>query len=334
MPTIRAVGLDIVADLKDRPEKEIDTRQFPFMPIRTRRHSERRLFVRDGGVCEALSHTTVKAIAVQAGVMVYEDGKQRDDLHILPDASVIKLTQRNAGAIYRAAYLKVAGEEPDETPPWREIPGALMSLLEWEVTLKALPMMRPGDILLIDGAFINTPELGKAAAAIMRTLKEQGVSVVGLSKTCSLTFGDGVPMVPILKPPVEDRKTLRRWRCVAPGIKRFTAPDRTWPCQIHIAKLSRHSPATYRVDTALAGGTTLDEVFGILSAYADETMTGDGYPFPLREIDEAVGIPTGDTEWLRNLLEAVAIEAGMDMEDWAFLFENAHYRILDRNVAK
>lgn len=281
----------------------------------------------DGGSQRVLNGGSFIIGAYRASAMLFHGVEL---IHHEPELGVKiqSISFENRKELYSHAFQNLIGELPGEFP--RELMLLLQRLRtfeEWSVTSKVIDQLDEGDILLVDGslkASINKVDI--LFQNMMKSSKEKGVHLVGISKRSTLRFNHA-PLIRYVK-----RK----------GEKLFL-PNQCWYCEIpdeaghsqmfgkrYIVKYHPKSLFVFRTDINRLDETEPGDIFAKIANYCSDA-TYLGYPYPLAHIHNKVVINRPIIEDIYYRLESIAIEDGVSHRNWDDLFANFH-DILDRNL--
>ncbi len=111
-------------------------------------------------------------------------------------------------------------------------------------------------------------------------------------------------------------------------VKRETADPR-WFGTIYIAKLSLESNYAFRVDVNRYDKEKPERILEVIASLSQDPVY-PGYPYPLAAIHNRVTIAKSEIEDFYFRLQSLALEEGIEMEDWDILFSDFH-ELLDIN---
>jgi hypothetical protein len=180
-----------------------------------------------------------------------------------------------------------------------------------------------GDILLLDGslkASIAPPH--QFVLKFCQKANDKGVSLVGVSKSSTLYWGDKAPLIPAVIKRGEKFYPGSKWFCRISDEALHTTGS-SYFGRIYVARLKASSGFGFRIDVNRLDPADEDEVFSSLS-----WLSGDpaflGYPYPLAAAHSIARITFSEVEDIRHKLQSVAFAGGISQADWELLFTDFH----------
>lgn len=275
----------------------------------------------DGGSATVVKGRSFRIAVYRVGAVSYKHERRIDQKKFPLKLQII--SRANAQQLYNSAYDDLVGESPSETPAMEKMLDRLRLFSEWKMAQAVLDELSEGDILLLDGslkASIAPPY--QFVLKFCQKANDKGVSLVGVSKTSTLYWGDRAPLIPAV---------IKRGEKFCPGLKWFCrisdealhTTSSNYFGRIYVARLKASSGFGFRIDVNRFGPPNEDEVFSSLS-----WLSGDpafpGYPYPLAAAHSVARITLSEVEDIRHKLQSVAFAGGISQADWELLFTDFH----------
>ena len=275
----------------------------------------------DGGSAGILSGRSFLVGAYRAGYTIFSNGKRLHEKVQPLQFSVV--TTKNKEELYRQAYSDLTGHPASETPEMDKILDRLRLFAEWKLTDEVLPKLNKGDVLLIDGSLRATVAIpDNYLEEITRRASENGVILVGVSKSTTLYWGDKSPLLPAVVKRAQTQGIEHPWYSKIGDLKRELEQSH-WFGTVYIAKFKASSDFAFRVDVNRLQQQSEAETFGILSHLSSDPVIL-GYPYPLAATHQSVRIHPTEIEDIRYRLQRKALESGITESDWDLLFKDFH----------
>lgn len=269
----------------------------------------------DGSVRTLLDGGSFIVLALRAGHVAFRGHVPADDD---AELEVLLITQENMAQLYDARYRAVVGAAPAE--PLDDLavaPERLREASEWAAAQRALDVLEPGALLLLDGALASPHRDGAAGLrALLAHAAAREVAVAAVAKRSSLA-ADGLPLVPALQR-AGNRTTDEAW---------WTPLAAKSQGRAAVARLNAAVDWAFRID--VAGGDSLATA-AALAHYARDAVY-PGYPYPLAHAHNRVILDRDTGAGLTQALQGEALLAGLSPAAWEVLFSDYH-TVLDRSV--
>lgn len=198
-------------------------------------------------------------------------------------------------------------------------------LQEYIALKDAIDIARPADLVLYDGGFTwKERPLGKVLEKIFLAAEEKDVDLLGISKSSSLSWGEGIPR-PLMQ------HTSYAGSMLAPGIPWYvklrgknvdSGPD-GWDGEIYVVRFDGRSDLAFRVDTPSYLADRVGSALEKLAAYScsSECM---GYPHALFRAHRDVRITEQEGTVVHNKFMALLSEMGMTHLEIRMLMQDFH----------
>jgi len=244
----------------------------------------------------------------------------------------ILISKDNMNDVYGRIFSDFVGEPPQKRV--RDLELALQRIRvieEMKMVAKLVDEMDEGSIILVDGSLRSTiTRLDAFMEATFKRALEKKISVVGISKSSSLSFGN-TAIVPMVQ--YEAKRTMgnRMW-CFDVG-KRLDGALQGQQSHlfgsVNIVKFNPYSLFVFRADVL----TYEDDVTEILRKIAKYCRDPSylGYPYPLARVHNEVTITRGQSEDMRHHMKNIALASGIESDQWRLLCQDFH-DVLDRGV--
>ena len=242
------------------------------------------------------------------------------------------ISKDNLNDVYGRIFSDFVGEPPQNRV--RELELALQRIRvieEMKMVSKLVDEMEKGSIILVDGSLRSTiTRLDAFMEATFKRALEKKISVVGISKSSSLSMGN-TAIVPLVQYGAKRTIPKRMW-CFEVE-KRFEGALRGHRSHlfgsVNIVKFNPYSDFAFRADVL----TCVDDVTEILRKIATYCRDPSylGYPYPLALVHNEVTITKGQAEDLQHNMKKIALASGIKSDQWRFLCQDFH-DILDHGV--
>ena len=284
----------------------------------------------DGGSATVVKGRSFLIGVYRVGAVIYLKGERIEE-RIVPLKLEI-ISKANLSEMYLSAFRELTGEEPSEAPGMDKILDRLRSFSEWRLASEMLKELESGDILLIDGSL-------KASIAppynfllqFTQKAKDKGVHLVGVTKTCTLYWGDKAPLIPAVMKRGEKFCPNSKWFCQLSDEQLHTSGS-SYFGKLFVAKLKASSGFGFRIDVNRFDPVEAHTIFSFLSH-----LSGDpaflGYPYPLAAVHNISRITRSEIEDIRYKLQSRAFEKGISTTDWDLLFTDFH-EILNADLSR
>ncbi len=248
---------------------------------------------------------------------------------MVTDPEVTTVSVGTARDIFYKTYLDSVGELPEEAPLFDQVIGRIRSLREWELAEQLIDKLNPGGIVLMDGslrASVSLPH--KLIQRICKKAKERNVHLIGITKTSTLYWGKHSPLIPRVKRLGDRAHPKDAWFCCLTDVKKEIGDSR-WFGTIYVARLSSASDYAFRIDINREDEEDPGKILESIASLSQDPVY-PGYPYPLAAIHNRVRIAGSEIEDFYFRLQSLALEEGINMEDWNILFSDFH-DLLDAN---
>lgn len=299
-------------------DKDLDQLSFHIIEERELRG---RVGTVDGGSATVVRGRSFIIGVYRVGSVIYQHGKRTDQRTIPLKLEII--SQANLRQLYHSAYSDLVGEAPSETPAMDKMLDRLRLFSEWKMIQEVLHDLGSGDMLLVDGslkASIAPPY--NFVLEFCQRAKDNGVHLVGVTKTSTLYWGDKSPLIPAVMKSGERFCPRSKWFCQISDEKLHTTSS-SYFGKIYVAKLKAASDFGFRIDLNRFDPVDAGSVFSALSY-----LSGDpaflGYPYPLAAAHSMARISLSEIEDIKYKLQFKAFEKGVSTADWDLLFTDFH----------
>ncbi len=275
----------------------------------------------DGGSATVVKGRSFLIGVYRAGAVCYQHGT-RVDQRVFPLKLEI-ISRANLTQLYRSAYNDLVGEAPSETPAMEKMLDRLRFFSEWKMAQSVMEELGEHDVLLLDGslkASIAPPH--QFWMKFCQGAKDKGVSLIGVSKTSTLYWGDKAPLIPAVMKRGERFCPKSKWFCQISDEALHTTGSNYFG-RIYVARLKASSGFGFRIDVNRFGPADEGEAFSGLS-----WLSGDpvflGYPYPLAAAHNIARVTSSEVEDIRYKLQSMAFTQGISQADWDLLFTDFH----------
>lgn len=277
----------------------------------------------DGGSSIVLNGASFIVGIYRAGYSIFQNNRKFEDLNPLLKVKLISLL--NKDEIYLKEYLKIIGEPPKKPAPdisW--LVQRLRIFEEWKNIQELIEKLDKDDIIIYDGAL-------KADIALPDSLLEKatkdafhkGIILVGISKRSSM-YSNHAPISILIKKHGDNIYPKKRWFFQVSNIKKEHLFGKTY-----FVKYNPLSRFVFRTDINFLEKENPEKIFGRISSYCNDPSYL-GYPYPLASVHNKVVIDSETKKTFEYKLQSIALEKGIPLSDWDYLFLNFH-DILDRS---
>lgn len=266
----------------------------------------------------------------RSAAVVFE-GHQLKEKYSTP-AIPILLSSNNMNRLYGDIFADFVGEMPDM--PMRDMELTLQGIRvieEMRMVTRLVERMGEGGIILIDGSLRSTiKRLDAFMEEIFERAMAKDISIVGISKSSSLSFGN-IPIVPFVQYEGERTVGNKMWSFTVMDELGDVFKGRTAQLfgKVNVVKFNPYSEFVFRTDV-LAKDTETTCVLGKLSQYCKDPSYL-GYPYPLARVHNEAAITKGESEDMNHGLKNSALKRGIKDHQWRYLFQDFH-DILDRGL--
>lgn len=255
----------------------------------------------DGGHSVVADVGSCGVVAVRAGYTLRAPGDRYEDHVVYERVGLVKRGGHLARwrTLVEAHAWGVPLEAPKTTSgqwvrAWCE---AERSLAEFDVARRALAKLRPGDLLLLDGALDGDPMQPALAASLLQTARRMGVHVVGVTKDSGLSLG-GTLLFTLETEDLALRRDAPPRFFADVGAALGRAADHG----TYAVRFDGRSPV-YRVDVAAAEAPEAAVLAQVATLCNDVAYLG--YPYPLARVHARVHYAPHESADLRRELEAI-----------------------------
>lgn len=226
-------------------------------------------------------------------------------------------------------YEECFGELPG-TPLGNEdrsrVAGVLRDTLEYWITEQMAHSLSPGALLLRDGPLrVSHASHDPVLSRIEDTCNARGISLVGVSKRTSATWGGGYPLVPTLAGLAEAFGISAPWWIrIDPDILDHAQYPQWQHGQMYVTCLHPRSKSPLKLE--LTAGIPEQRVREIMGRLGACSMDGriPGYPYPLLDAHRTVVLSEEIMEQARSDLIRRIVAAGMKLRTYEILFGDYH----------
>jgi len=320
------IEVDSGEDQSEPIQIDKDIKESSFIPLKPN-DCECDIAAIDGGSCNIV-HAHSFCIGMQRSGHLLFKGKNLVG-ETITDPEVTTVSVGTARDIFYKTYLDLMSELPEEAPLFDQVIGRIRSLREWELAEQLIENLNPGGIILMDGslrASVSLPH--KLIQRICKKANERGIHLVGITKTSTLYWGKHSPLIPRVKRLGDRVYPKDAWFCCLTDLKKEIGDSR-WFGTIYVAKLSSASDYAFRIDINREDEEDPGKILEAIASLCQDPVY-PGYPYPLAAIHNRVRITGSEIEDFYFRLQSLALEEGIEMEDWNILFSDFH-DLLDVN---
>jgi len=297
-----------------------------FIPIE-KRDFNGNIFAVDGSNVVVCDWSVANLNLIRAGYSVYKASDwQRtvityDDLFLADGKRYSEQFNRYLSGIFGLRGCKLESTELER------ISSYFRELQEYVALGDAIRCADPGDLVLYDGGFTwKERPLGDALRHVFGSAKKKGVDLLGVSKSSSLSWGEGIP-----RPFVQH--TAHVGSVFAPGVPWYLSlqgkkvkprsDEGSLEGQIYVAKLDSRCDCVFRLDAPPFMKGRVVEALGKLLCH---TCSAEclGYPHALFRAHRDIRITSQEGELLRRELLDVLGRKGLTEADVRGVFLDYH----------
>ena len=259
----------------------------------------------------------------RAAAVIYQGHQMKEKLST--PAIPILLSLDNLNRVYEDIFREFVGETPEK--PMRDMELTLQRIRvieEMKMVTRLVENMGEGSIVLMDGTLRSTVKrLDAFMQEVFERAMEKNISIVGISKSSSLSFGK-IPIVPYVQYEGERVVGNEMWTfTVMDGLgKTFLGNQNRKFGDVNVVKFNPYSQFVFRTDV-LTKDENINIVLERLSQYCKDP-TYLGYPYPLARVHNEVAITRGESEDMNHALMSSALERGIKDHQWRYLFQDFH----------
>jgi hypothetical protein len=277
----------------------------------------------DGGSACLINGRSFWVIVYRAGTIWH-----RDRVTVGEDAAALTieaLTQTDAKGRYAQALAAAGVVRERELSDLGGVVDVLRELAEWARVREAVERAAPGDLVLVDGSLHPGAFLPAALVVPIHELAlEQGVDLVGVTKSSKLRWGRYAPLVLRVRRRAEaELGPDARWFLRVTGDPEQGDPDAgTWRSEVFVARLASRGAYAFRVD-AVRGHRDPEELFAVLAGLSDDPAFL-GYPYPLARVHQLVSLSGHLLADLRRDLRSAFLREGLPSDDIDLVMRDFH----------
>lgn len=306
-----------------------------FVPIPAADHKGH-IFAVDGSNAVIFDWSVARANHIRAGYVVYcgADWKKSvityDDIFLADRKSYREIFLRYLNGIFRVEDFHLDETELDRLSTY------FRELQEYVALRAALEEAGSGDLLLYDGGFALWKErpFGGLLDHIFSEAERRGVDILAVSKSSSLSWGEGISRPFIQHTGRLGSKSLpdMPWYLDISG-KRVDPDPSTdrWNGRIYVVRFHPRSGHAFRVDAPDYVAGHIDEALGRAALFSGSSES-PGYPHALFRAHHEMKIREDEGSLLRlQLMDAIA-RSGLTEEDVRGSLD--YHEILDMDLRR
>jgi hypothetical protein len=201
--------------------------------------------------------------------------------------------------------------------------GVIRDTVEYWVTERMANELSPGALLLRDGPLrVSHESHNPVLTRITLACKDREISLAGISKRSTATWGGGHPLLPSVSGYAKTRGISAPWWIkIDPKILDHT-PHAQWQHgEMYVACLHPRSKGPLKIELPKEAdaGTIMNRLAG---CSADGRIPG--YPYPLFDAHRTVALTEEIVDQVKGGLLGALAEAGIDRQTYEILFGDYH----------
>jgi hypothetical protein len=283
----------------------------------------------DGSNALILNAGSFTIAALRAVASCYTSGK-RTGRTVTP-LQLVSFGTDETGTDYCSLFEDCFGYKPgvvlDDDPA--QSVAVIRDTLEYGVALEMAHRMGEGDLLLIDGALrVSHASHDAVLVELLKVCDAKGILLAAVTKSTSLTWGDGHPIVPAVAGLAGKYGVHGPWytRLPADGLLLDRQQRHLWQQRgvPYIALLHQRSQRAFKVDLPQHySEEKIRQTFSALAAYADDGRV-TGYPYPLLDAHLTARITIDVVERITHDIVSRMERSGMSYRDYRAIFGDYH----------
>lgn len=204
--------------------------------------------------------------------------------------------------------------------------GILRDTVEYWITEQMATGLAPGALLLRDGPLrVSHASHDPVLARIEQTCRNRNISLAGVSKRTTATWGGGHPLLPSVSGLAEALGVKTPWWIpIDPTILDHTQFPQWQHGQMYIASLHprARSPLKIELPKNLPTGK-VQEIMGRLASCSGDGRI-PGYPYPLFDAHRTVALTEEVVDQVHHDLMGSIVASGIDRQTFEILFGDYH----------
>ena len=283
----------------------------------------------DGSNALILNAGSFTVAALRAVASCYACGKRTR--RIITPLQLVSLgtdeTGRDFCAMFEDCFGYAPGAALGEDPA--QSAAVIRDTLEYGIALEMAHRMEDGDLLLIDGALrVSHASHDPVLEDLLKVCDTKGILLAAVTKSTSLTWGDGHPIVPAVAGLAGKYSVHGPWytRLPVDGFLLDRQQQHMWQQRgnPYVALLHPRSQRAFKVDLPQHyAEEQVQQTFSALAAYADDGRI-TGYPYPLLDAHLTARITIDVVERITHDLISHMERSGMNYRDYIAIFGDYH----------
>jgi len=280
----------------------------------------------DGSNAAVLDSGYLTISAVRAGAVLFRDeGIERKRTPLLLVSSGSGDGPDDFSGLYRECFGKDPGK-PLESDERALLASLARDILELWLAGLLLPSLKPGDLLLLDGALrVSHESLDPVLTGLMAGAERKGVLLAAVAKRTMATFGDGYPLLPAVGAYAGSRGIRSPWWVnIEETILDQTRFSQWQHGRVQVVSLHPHTSVPLKIELPGKQLSPLSEqTRSLLAGCADDGRI-PGYPFPLLEAHRTAVIGEPVLGQVRQDMITALDREGFDLSRYSAMFGDYH----------